>query len=293
MVNTMPGFQHILFPIDFSPQANAAVPYVAAFARQFGAKVTLLCVVPPIWAGRGPQPEYAADLEISTKARLDRALTVEVQGLRVERVVRSGEPAEQIAAFARESKADLIMMPTHGYGVFRGALIGSVTAKVLHDASCPVWTAAHVAEHAEGQRARYRPQKIICSVDGSGASVAEIRWAVDLGGVIGAAVQVLHVTPPVSDWAALMGDGELQEQERKAAEARVDALRMEALGGRVAEVPLTVLTGPIADSVAELASAENADLLIIGRGRIGAMLGRLRTHAYGIIRQSPCPVISV
>src|ERR1700688_4681003 len=35
------------------------------------------------------------------------------------------------------------MMPTHGYGPFRALLLGSVTAKVLHDAHCPVWTGVH------------------------------------------------------------------------------------------------------------------------------------------------------
>jgi hypothetical protein len=30
---------------------------------------------------------------------------------------------------------DLIMMPTHGVGTFRSFLVGSVTAKVLHDAT--------------------------------------------------------------------------------------------------------------------------------------------------------------
>ena len=37
----------------------------------------------------------------------------------------------------------------------------------------------------------------------------------------------------------------------------------------------------------------NADLLVIGRGSAAGMFGRLRTNAYAIIRQSPCPVVSV
>jgi nucleotide-binding universal stress UspA family protein len=36
-----------------------------------------------------------------------------------------------------------------------------------------------------------------------------------------------------------------------------------------------------------------ADLVVIGRGASSGMLGRLRTNAYSIIRQSPCPVVSV
>ena len=57
-----------------------------------------------------------------------------------------GDASEVITKYAAEHGTDLIMMPTHGYGVFRGLLLGSVTAKVLHDAVCPVWTAVHVEE---------------------------------------------------------------------------------------------------------------------------------------------------
>jgi nucleotide-binding universal stress UspA family protein len=41
------------------------------------------------------------------------------------------------------------------------------------------------------------------------------------------------------------------------------------------------------------AESRQADLLVIGRGSAAGMFGRLRTSAYAIIRQSPCPVVSV
>lgn len=281
----MGHFGHILFPIDFSPQTSAVIPYVAAFARRLDSKVTLLSVVPPIWVGRAAQPERASDLEISTKHRLERTVTAEVHGLAVERVVRSGEAAEQIAAYARDNAVDLVMMPTHGYGVFRSALIGSVTAKVLHDAACPVWTAAHAAE----QHARLVPEAMLCCVDGTPKSVELMRWAADFSARWGARLQLVHVIPPVSDWGAIVGDGRMQEAECKAAQACIDVLRAEA----GVDAPLTVAVGAIATMVAEHAKQAGADLIIIGRGQIGATLGRLRTHAYRIIQHSPCPVVSV
>jgi hypothetical protein len=33
--------------------------------------------------------------------------------------------------------------------------------------------------------------------------------------------------------------------------------------------------------------------MIIGRGSVHEPFGRLRTHAFGIIQRSPCPVLSV
>ena len=52
-------------------------------------------------------------------------------------------------------------------------------------------------------------------------------------------------------------------------------------------------TGDISKSVAFAAESLNADLMVIGRGAAAGVLGRFRTNAYAIIRQSPCPVVSV
>jgi nucleotide-binding universal stress UspA family protein len=54
-----------------------------------------------------------------------------------------------------------------------------------------------------------------------------------------------------------------------------------------------VAIGDIAATVNEHAREEDADLILIGRGSLQAPLGRLRTHAYGIIQRSRCPVLSV
>ena len=41
--------KHILFPIDFSERCCGAAPFVQAMARRFGAKITLLSALPPVW----------------------------------------------------------------------------------------------------------------------------------------------------------------------------------------------------------------------------------------------------
>src|SRR3981189_1517415 len=86
--------------------------------------------------------EILADLQ----TRLNSTLVKQFAHLPVERTAQLGDPAREITDFARKQRVDLIMMPTHGYGPFRSLLLGSVAAKVLHDAECPVWTAAHADE---------------------------------------------------------------------------------------------------------------------------------------------------
>jgi nucleotide-binding universal stress UspA family protein len=59
------------------------------------------------------------------------------------------------------------------------------------------------------------------------------------------------------------------------------------------DLPLRVAVGEIVNTITEEARQEGADLIVLGRGAMHETLGRLRTHAHGIIQRSPCPVLSV
>jgi nucleotide-binding universal stress UspA family protein len=76
---------------------------------------------------------------------------------------------------------------------------------------------------------------------------------------------------------------------RQAAQTAIMSLQASA----GVHAPLRVAVGDIVATVTEHAREENADLILIGRGSLQSSLGRLRTHAYGIIQRSPCPVLSV
>ena len=57
-------------------------------------------------------------------------------------------------------------------------------------------------------------------------------------------------------------------------------------------VTVFIREGDVAHAVCGYATSVGADLVVIGRGK-DRQMGRLRTNAYGIIRQSPCPVLSI
>lgn len=282
--------KHILFPFDFSAQASQVAPFVRALASRFGASITVLSVVPPTFevmpAGMGLRAgEDVSDWTGALQSRLDQTLITELAGVPVERIADAGDPGFRITDFAHSHGVDLIMMPTHGLGLFRSLLVGSATSKVLHDARCPVWTAAH----AEQQRAGGLPKTILCAVDGSAASGALLTWAADFSTRVGAALKLLHVVGSITDWPSLERERALQEQVRQAAQTEIMSLQASA----GVHAPLRVAVGDIVATVTEHAREENADLILIGRGSLQSALGRLRTHAYGIIQRSPCPVLSV
>jgi len=194
-------------------------------------------------------------------------------------------PPFRIVDYAHQQHVDLIAMPTYGAGTFRAFLIGSVTAKVLHDARCAVWTAAHT----DAQTAAPLPARILCAVDGSPSTPALVRWSAEFAEAVGARLDLLHVVGPVSDWPALDSERHLQDQVREAASRKIEA--MTSVSG--ANRRLTVAVGNIVQTVTEEARQRGADLIVIGRGSVSEPFGRLRTHAFGIIHRSACPVLSV
>jgi len=286
----MTEIKHILFPFDFSHQGLEAATFSRALAMRLQARVTVLSVVPPTWElpaeGMRPLPgEGPREWVDALQRRLNHTLVHDLQGVRVDRVAECGDPSLRIATFARTNQVDLIMLPTRGLGAFRRLLVGSVTSKVLHDATCPVWTAAH----AKTQRSPMLPQRVVCAVDATPESAALLEWADAFCRILDARLSVLHVVGPVTDWPSFDRERELQEQVRAEARARLQTIQ-QTVG---LTTPIRVAVGEIVKTVAEDACQEQADLVIVGRGAITEAFGRLRTPAFGIVQRSPCPVLSV
>ena len=285
----MPSIKHIVFPVDFSDRSNSAVPFVAEMARRHDAKVTLIAVAHPHYAG-GLEGAPMIDPQLildGVKSQLDNAFLSDLAGLKVDRMAILGDPARAIIDFVAANKADLVMIPTHGYGPFRQLLLGSVTAKVLHDVHIPVWTTAHTDEAPDREHLALR--KILCAVDASPASIELMRWAGGLCKNLGATLRLVHAVPGIEAWPERQMDQEFEETLRENARRTIQNLEKAA----DIEVPVCVGAGTVPDVVREEALQHRTDLILIGRGALQGTMGRLRTHAYGIIRHAPCPVLSV
>lgn len=285
----MSKIKHIVFPVDFSDRSNCAVPFVAEMARRHEAKVTLLAVASPHYAGGlagAPiiDPQVILD---GVKAQMDECFPSDFAGVTVDRVAILGDPARTITDFVEANKADLVMMPTHGYGPFRQLLLGSVTAKVLHDVHIPVWTMAHTGEVPDRQHLAMR--KVLCAIDANPDSIHVMRWAGGLAKNLGATLRLVHAVPSMEAWPERQMDQEFEETLRDNARRVIEDLEKAA----DIRVPVCVAAGAVPDVVREEALQHGADVVLIGRGALQGTLGRLRTHAYGIIRNAPCPVLSV
>jgi universal stress protein A len=131
----------ILHPTDFSPRAECALQLACALARDYGARLVLLHVAPspPLTYGEGVMPVDTGAYLREARDQL-AALQLPADNVRAERRFESGEPALEIVRVAKDLKADLIVMGTHGRSGLSRILMGSTAEKVLRQATCPVLT---------------------------------------------------------------------------------------------------------------------------------------------------------
>ena len=272
----------ILFPVDFSERCAAAAPMVETLTGHFEAQLTLLHVVEPLTYNDLPVQGNGA-----SEHQLELYLAGELKYFDVKRVVAYGDPALRVIEHAESSGTGLIMLPTHGYGRFRRFILGSVAAKVLHDARCPVWTGVHVQQIPPLEHISF--QRILCAIDLGKQSCAALRYAFNFAQEFGAKLTIVHAIPTARDIPGMYVDQDWRRVLTQNAAAQIENLQ-NSLGSN-AEVRIEADEAP--DAVRNCADAVHADLLVIERSVEEGVLGRLRTNAYSIIRQSPCPVISV
>lgn len=284
----------ILVPVDFSERAFSAVRYARNLACHFHAELILLHVLPPIPYAMGGfefggvvMTDAFAERLPEARQELDEFLSSELIGMKVTRLVLEGDPAQMIVEHAHGAGVDLIVIPTHGYGPFRRFLLGSVAAKVLHDADCPVLTGVHLEE---GQILEPAPlHRLLCAVDLGPQSEKVVRWADQMAQEFNGELVVVHAMSLGETHSEEMFDPEW----RVALEERVREKLDQLLAGLTTKATTITESGNPAEVVHCAAQRFHSDLAVIGRSEAAGMFGRLRTNAYSIIRQSPCPVVSV
>jgi hypothetical protein len=176
------------------------------------------------------------------------------------------------------------MMPVRGKASDGRPFIGSVIPAVLRDAPCPVWTST--------QADRLKPftgfRSIVCAIAPDSVLDSSIPAYVSetaaLRAVFGSKLTFVSATAAPSDFGE---DPRMLPIEQEYPEAGLDQL---ITGSRW---PVCVETGPVGSVVRHVAQMEKADLVVINRGHVQMPFGKLETHVFEILVESPCPVLTL
>jgi nucleotide-binding universal stress UspA family protein len=281
----------LILPVDFSAKNAVVASHARVLSKQFGGEVILMHVMRPFQLaveGVDVPSAVVVDWYNDQKPLLEKQLadfeSLYLKGCRVRRMLIEGEPASEILRVAEQEDADVILLPTHGYGAFRRFILGSV--KVLHDSSIPVLTGAHI-EVPEGDKETV--EQINVAVDMGAQTGKLIGIAAGLAQDLSAKLTVVHATPDEGEGVARYLDPGWRMDIAKQIHTEIEAL-LEQAGVKAA---IELIAGDPARVVRHVATQTRADLVVVGRHVEKGLLGRIRTHSYSIVREAPCPVLSV
>lgn len=289
--------RRILFPIAFSEAVAAIAPSVKEMAEHFNAAVTVLHAVnlaPEYFPGPAPDTPCESSVSITfspalqelrsqQERRLEAFAVLHFSGIDHTQRIEDGDPATVIEWVAKCENTDLIAMPTKGLGRFRRLLLGSVTAKVLHDIACPVWTNVHKPDPTSTLSSGYRT--ILCAVRIGSGEEHVFEAASLFARAYGAKVCLLRIQPPGDEWERQsVADALRRSFERACATTGKDV---------AIDISVRVLNGDLMEGIRRTLREEEAELLIVGRGHAMENFSRAWSHLYTIIRESSCPVLSV
>lgn len=139
--------KRILVPMDFSPQADAALQYAASLAAKMDARVLVLNALQEqelenrarAHVPRRPVDLLFEDVDLELRARYRTAVPEQVRRfMRAEFLVTLGDAAAEIVRMAENRRVDMIVMGTHGRTGLAHVFLGSVAEKVVRTARVPV-----------------------------------------------------------------------------------------------------------------------------------------------------------
>ena len=292
------GFKSIVVPIDFSQTSIKALDYAIALAGEFGSQIHLIHVLEsPSVFNSTSQPSYAIwdkEAKKSATARLAELVDEKVdEWTTVNSEVRSGRAYKTICEAAREEKADLIVIGTHGFTGLKHLLLGSTAERVIRHTPCSVLTVR--TQQVRNAKPVVKPKKILVPTDFSKPAEEALQSAVALAKHYQAQLHLRYVVP------VHYGAGEnnqidyrwLEVDEMEAGQKKLAALSKTLLAKKIS-VKTEIRRGRPSLEITEAAEKLGADLIALStHGRTGWQHALLGSTTEEVVSHSLCPVLVV
>jgi len=283
------SIRNVLIATDFSRFSNLALNFGLELAHGYQAKAEVVFVVPTDeFALAGPEA-YVAARDAAQRDLLElkdelRKTHPGIEGEDYQLVLLEGPVAETILSFAHQKKIDLIVLGTHGRSALGKMLMGSVAERVFRQSPVPVLT---IGPHVRRPTRRTTPKNILLAADFTLAGERASHYAANMAREHGAKLTLLHVV----DEAALQPGADSTDVLHGMETKLGDLLGEDAAGLRFC---CQVEVGKVVSTILHTASETDADLLVLGvRPWTGVLDRFMWPHAYEIVREASCPVLTV
>jgi len=278
------AFDRLLVPTDMSDFGSLALRYATMFRERLGSHLTLLFADEfyfPIEALELPAGYYlenAPDTQKKLQEKL-RDYAIRNCGTGTEALVVRDAPARAIINSAKQVRADLIVMGTHGRHGWRRAFLGSVTESVLRETDRPVLTVTPALMDAKTEPAI---RTVLCPVNFTRVARESLQYASALASAFDADLSVMYVAEGI--------DQPMLPQLEAAFAQWIDP----HLRNRCRYSQIVVRDGDPAAHVLDMSKKLAADLMVIGaQHKWFSDATVIGTTTERITRFAKCPVLTV
>lgn len=295
----MVSITRVLCPIDFSDCSLHALGYALAIARQFGASVEILHVMPdPLPAGRAGMQARLESIRTAAQAAAVVQMKQAIEAaagtdLSADTAIEHGNPSAQVVARAAASAPGLVVMGTHGRGALGRLVLGSVAEEVVRQIDCPLLL---VPARITDPPAAHLFANLLCPIDFSGSSLSALAFALALTERTNGRLTVLHAIEALADESRLLHRGsspELNQQLHDDARGQMQAALPAQAARRVSTEMITV-PGRAGDEILRAMADRGIDTIVMGvhgRGVVNRLL--LGSTIGRVLRAASCPVLTV
>lgn len=282
---------NILYPTDFSPVAESALPFVCDIARMFGSRVTAVHVRTPDSEALVPPlsfPYYgeaAEDRIQESMATLDDKL----KPFEHELLVGKGEVWDFIANVIQDREINLVVIGTQGRTGLEKLVLGSVAELIFRQANCPVLTIGPHVTHSKTHG--WEMTNILLATDFTPESLAACPLAFAFARERHARLTLLNVFEP------LEAEELVDEQRYMDCTVRMLQHQVPKVVSQDCELAYVVTSGNPPDEILKVAKERGCDLMVLGVrsawGRLGLATHLARPTAHQVVSKAHCPVLTV
>ncbi len=267
-------FKKLIVPLDGSAIAEQVLATARAFARSYDAEIKIVAIE---GAGGGEKTQANLDEYLEMVSGL-----IQGDGLKASYQVRTGKPSEEIANFAREEDADLIVMSTRGKFEVGQLLSTSVTQKVLEATSTPALL-IRPTDSWRSRRSKFK--RVLVALDGSEAAEQVLPFIRSFADKFASKVLLLSVP-----------EGSESENYRETVEKYLNDIAESLREEGYDIITLVTGSGP-ARTILDISEEEKVDLIMVashGRGGIERSEHiAIGSVAERILQKTLCPVFLV
>lgn len=275
-----PSFKNILFATDFSPSADAALPYARVIAGLYGSTIHFVHAMNSE-AVRG-EFEFTKSPNISEPPELRQKLeqlsnSALVDGVQSTETIERGTAWEVVSQLALARHIDLVVTGTHGRGGIKLVLLGSVAEQIFRNSTCPVLTVGPEVRESKGTIAT-----ILFATDFTPDSLHAFKYALSLARTNKAKLVLCHAVPDSKE-SLVKAIGKAEEQ--------LSALMLMEPG---IDFQVAASCGPAANVILAEATKCSADLIVMSAYAGASAPARMPWAVpHQVVCYAPCPMLTV